>query len=354
MNYIKKNDFKELKNKTQHAIEIEDPFIVLDTLNIDYKITNSGTRYVFYSVNRIEKNASANIFIKNGLWKYKDFPDNYGNVVNIVMDKTGYDFCKATSLVTQILGTKDYVQDRLDEIKGQKRNSKTVVEIKILDEKLKKNIKKEHKVSSTITEIGKVEGYIPAIEYMKKRGIYKIPKQFKMITGNYINSIGKTKKVFGVGILTHNKVGADIHFLKKLGNLKAMSIGISDISFFKCENSNKVAIFESKMDYASAYQQISFFDVNIIIANSTSNHHKVVKKIVQENLGDIKFYNQNDRSGEIFIKNIIEGANIKKFMYINYENNELDKDINDLLLDNVKLESRHKIITAQEFNEYVY
>lgn len=71
--------------------------------------------------------------------------------------------------------------------------------------------------------------------------------------------------------------GADIHFLKRVGDLKSMSFGNKDISLFLNENSKKVAVFESKMDYGARYQQIDLSQVNVIIANTNDNAHKMAE-----------------------------------------------------------------------------
>jgi hypothetical protein len=145
-----------------------------------------------------------------------------------------------------------------------------------------------------------------------------------------------------VGVLTRDSTGADIHFLQKLGDLKSMSLGQSDISFFKNPQSSKVAIFESKLDYAAAYQQMPLDDVNVIIANSTSNAAKVAELLVSEGLTQTPMiFNQNDAAGYRFVADIMEKAEISEVKSIGYQvMSEYKKDINDLLLDGQKIADR--------------
>jgi len=164
----------------------------------------------------------------------------------------------------------------------------------------------------------------------------------KIISGEYTLKNGEQKKAFGVGVLTQDGKGADIHFLKKIGDLKTMSFGEKEISFFKNPNSNKVAIFESKMDYAAAYQQMPLDNVNIIIANSSSNSLKVAELLKKENLTEnVMMFNQNDLAGYNFTAQIAKEAGVESFKSIKYDvMSEYKTDINDLLLKGEKIADR--------------
>jgi len=341
---ITQEEFQILAKQTKDELKLADPKDVLDALGIDYKIKNN--RYVFKV--REENSASANMYIDAiGEWKYKDFGSgNNGTIENLVMDTTNASYKESLEYAVANSGSRDYVQEKLNELSGTQAKIKTDFNLEVLRQK---NIfKAESQSNSKVTGTYDVETNEMAVEYLKTRGINKIPKNFKVISGEYTNKKDEVKKVFGVGILTEDGKGADIHFLKKLGNLKTMSLGKKDISFFKSKiPSTKIAVFESKMDYASAYQQIDFTNIDVIIANSTSNVHKTVEKI-KDKYKSVDFYNQNDESGRDFAKVIVDNANLKEYSYIKYTKDEEKQDINDLLLKGVNINKRVGVYNQKE------
>ncbi len=336
---LTQEEFTHLAKKTKSELKLTDPAPVLNALGIEYKV--KAGRYEFKARND-EKTASANLYIdKAGEWKYKDFGSgNNGTVENLIMDTTGASYKEALEYAITHSNVRDYVQERLDEFKGSITNKK---EVNLNLKRAENLIKVESQINSKIIGIKEVISYAPAVQYLKSRSIIKIPPQFKMITGEYINKAGDIKKAFGVGIQTLNNKGADIHFLKQVGSLKTMNFGEKNISYFKSSNPNNlVAIFESKMDYAAAYQQIEFSNIDIVIANSTSSFHKVAK-IIKDRYSSIQFYNQNDKAGIQFVKDVTKNANITDFKYIKYEKQEQGQDIKDLIINNINLEKRQEV-----------
>lgn len=324
------------KAKTLEELILQDPEPVLRDLGIDYRdIGNDSYRMKV----RSEKTPSAFISLRKGHWIYKDFGSGSGgNIVNVVMDATGKDYKDSLNYTLNVLGVKNY----FNEADRERLRAKKEENI---------NRSSSHQISK-VTAVYDVNTNELAKEYLKSRGITKIPRHMKVIQGEYTNRKGETKRVFGVGVLTIDGSGADIHFLKKMGSLKTMSFGHKDISFFKNSNSKKVAIFESKMDYAAAYQQIPLDKVNVIIANATSNAKKVAELLKREGLNEnVMFFNQNDHPGYEFVKKIVEEGNVKKFKTINYEiTKEYKKDINDLLLDGDVIANRIGETTMQHLD----
>jgi len=113
----------------------------------------------------------------------------------------------------------------------------------------------------------------------------------------------------------------------------------------------QIAVFESKMDYAAAYQQMALDHVNIIIANSTSNASKVAELIKKENLTEnVMMFNQNDISGYKFTAQIAREARLESFKSIHYDIlNEYKTDINDLLLKGEKIADRIEVRGVEYF-----
>jgi len=331
-------EIQHLKKRTNTELVLSDPKPVLDDLGIWYKELGNTS----YQLNvRNERTPSAYISLKNGKWNYKDFGNgNNGNIVNIVMDYAQLSFKEALDYSLQKMGIPNYLSDAL--------NNQKATNIKIPQETRErlKTLRESNKEREKSTAISKVvstyelETNQLAVDYLRSRGIEKIPPNFKVINGEYMNKHGEVKRAYGVGILTQNG-GADIHFLKKIGDLKTMTFGEKDITFLKNKTSDKVAIFESKMDYASAYQQMPINDVNVIIANSTSNAHKVAKLLKQEGLDNVMFFNQNDLAGYKFVIDISKEANINDFKNITYDViEEYKKDVNDLLVNDEKIADR--------------
>ena len=340
-------EIKQLKNQTIKELVLQDPKPVLDGLGLNYKEIGYDS-YQFRV--RSENTASAFISLKNGVWKYKDFGSgNNGNIANVVMDATGKSFKDSLNYVLSQLGLKNYLDlalnqsaqvNQLSEAQKQK-----LQQLKYSNQQREKS----HSISKVLNTYNISTNQL-AVDYLRSRGIIKIPSKFKIITGQYTTKNGEVKKAFGIGILTKNGKGADIHFLKKIGDLKTMSFGEKDISFFKNPNSKKVAIFESKMDYAAAYQQMPLDNVNVIIANSTSNAKKVVDVLKEESLVELTFFNQNDKAGYKFVRDVANISEIDTFKSIKYDvMSEYKKDINDLLLDNEKISIRIQQSTKEQF-----
>jgi len=340
------DEVKSLMNQTRRELYLQDPEPVLQALGLEYKrMGNDSCRMNI----RGEKTPSAFISLKHGEWKYKDFGNgSSGTIENVVMDATGISYKEALNYSLQHLGVKNYLEEALQlnntQVTLSNEHKQRIKDLK------KRNLQREasHAVSR-VTSIKDVKDYPPAVEYLESRGIKDIPPHIKLITGEYKNRQGEVKRAFGVGVETLNK-GADIHFLKQIGDLKSMSFGEKEISYFKNPNSNKVAVFESKMDYAAAYQQINIDAANVIIANSTSNYKQIADILKRENFQTVHFFNQNDRAGYEFVVNVTENANIKKFGCINYNvMSEYKKDINDLLLEDIKIKERFKTADLESF-----
>ena len=344
-------EIQQLKQRTNYEMMLQDPKPILEDLGIDFK----SVGYDSYKMNiRGEKTASAFISLKNGLWKYKDFGNgNSGNIATVVMDVTGKSFKDALDYSLSKLGLKNYLDEALEQ-------GVNIVQLSQADRERIQALKAQNKQKESSHALSRVVSSYPietnklAQEYLASRGIIKVSPQFKVINGEYTNKYGEVKKAYGVGVMTQNG-GADIHFLKQIGSLKTMTFGNKDISFFPNKHSDKVAIFESKFDYLAAYQQMPLDNVNIVIANSTSNALKVADLLKKEDLTkNVMVFNQNDLAGYQFVENIVEKANINQFKTMNYDIiGEYKKDCNDLLLDGIKLSDRIQNSSQEQIKEII-
>lgn len=338
------DQIKALQKQTADELHVSDPAPILQALNIDFQPVGNDS----YKLKvRSENHASAYITIRQGIWKFKDFGTNKnGTIENVVMEATGRDYKSALQFCLDTLHIRNRLEEAIHHNKmDHSLNQEEQERIHAIKEQ---NSQREKSVPiSRVLDTKEISSYAPAVEYLVSRGIHKIPPQFKLINGEYYTKEGVAKRAFGVGILTQGN-GADIHFLKRMGYLKSMSFGNKHISLFLNENSKKVAVFESKMDYAAAYQQIDLSQVNVIVANTTSNAHKIAEFLKEKEYEHITFFNQNDHAGIEFLNTIVQEANIQQYSSLQYHENEQGRDVNDLVLQNEKLFER---LYAQQ-NQY--
>lgn len=334
------DQIKTLQKQTANELHVSDPAPILQALNLDFQPVGNDS----YKLKvRPENHASAYITIRQGVWKFKDFGTNKnGTIENVVMEATGRDYKSALQFCLDTL----HIRNRLEEAIHHNKMDHSLSQEKHerIQAMKEQNSQREKSIPiSRVLDTKEVSSYAPAVEYLASRGIHKIPPQFKLINGEYYTKNGEAKKAFGVGILTQGN-GADIHFLKRIGDLKSMSFGNKHISLFLNENSKKVAVFESKMDYAAAYQQIDLSQVNVIIANTTSNAHKIAEFLKEKEYEQITFFNQNDQAGIKFLNTIVQEANIQQYSSIQYQEDEQGMDVNDLVITNNNLFARIETI----------
>jgi len=332
------DQIKALQKQTADELHVSDPAPILQALNLDFQpIGNDSYKLKV----RSENHASAYITIRQGVWKFKDFggTNASGTIENVVMEATGRDYKSALQFCLDTLHIRNRLEEAIHHNKIDHSLSQEEQE-RIQAMKEQNNQREKSLPVSRVLDTKEISSYAPAVEYLASRGIHKIPPQFKLINGEYYTKDGEAKKAFGVGILTQRE-GADIHFLRRsIGGLKSMSFRNKDISLFLDENSKKVAIFESKMDYAAAYQQIDLSQVNVIIANTTSNAHKIAEFLKEKEYEHITFFNQNDQAGIEFLNTIVQEANNQQYSSLLYKEDEQGKDVNDLVFGNEEIYAR--------------
>ena len=366
-------EIEDLKLRTRDELHLSDPRPVLDSLGIDYK--ENGNRLVFKA--REERTASANMYVDNktGEWKFKDFGGANGTIENVVMETTGKNYKDALEYSIDKAGTRNYLQEKFDEIKHGKvleHRAELSQEDKQRLADLKEanlNFSRENSVESKVVS---VEPITPkdkdVIEFLKDRGIDKIPEGFYRIRGEFETPTGKKIQNEGVGILTGNlkdfqpgktkldDIGADIHLLKKVklrdgSILKTQTFGNKDITVIDNPKATRQVVIESKMDYAAAKAKGQLEDAKVILANGTGNAHRVVKELQKSPGLPTAFYNQNDNAGAKFVHSVATGAGLSKFDYISYAKGEEKQDINDLVKNKVDLSSRK--ISDRKLEDFV-
>jgi hypothetical protein len=341
-------EIQDFKRATKAELNVTDPRPILDDLGIEYQ-ENGQDSYKIHVRN--ERTASAYINLKNGVWRYKDFGNgNSGTIENVVMDVTNMNYKDALKYSLDTLNIENKLETALN-LKSNEKLDITAAKAKIAEQKQENVQKSRPQTLSKVVNVWDVQTNEKAQDYLKSRGITKIPDDLKVIQGEYKTKTGEIKKTYGVGVLTRDGTGADIHFLEKLGSMKIMSFGNKDISLFGNKDSSKATIFESKFDYAAAYQKDeNIQDTNVIIANGVGNAAKIADYLTQFGIKDVQFYNQNDRAGYKFVDEIAQKANIPNFKAVQYDFvNEYKKDINDLLLDGADIQSRVYEISANSF-----
>lgn len=360
-------EFQQLTKQTRDELLLAEPASVLDSLGIVYKY--NGGRYIF-KMRDEERTASANMYLdKNGTWKFKDFGSSTtGTIENVVMEVTGMEYKEALEYCLANTNTRNYLQERLDQLSGQKTTMKAILSDEAkqrLEMKRQKNLELQKKVAivSSVVSAKPITQYsLEAREYLASRGIHTVPSHFYEIVGKFVKD-GREFTNRGIGVLTGDQssinlnslenVGADIHFFKTVtrrdgSKMKTQSFGVKDITFIKNE-SKKVAIFESKMDYAAASEQKILDGHNIIIANGVGNYRKIIETVQKHGFNEMFFFNQNDVPGEKFVKDILDNVRVSVVKTISYKETEIKYDINDLTSNGVNLQDR--VVSKQNLQE---
>ena len=154
------------------------------------------------------------ISLRNGKWQYKDFGNgNNGNIVNVAIDYAQLPFKEALDYSLQKMGIPNYLNEALNQKRTDVKIPQETRERLLQLREENKQREKSHAVSKVVS-VYEVESNQLAVDFLRSRGIEKIPPSFKVINGEYTNKFGEVKRAYGVGILTQNG-GADIHFLKK-------------------------------------------------------------------------------------------------------------------------------------------
>lgn len=294
-----------------------------------------------------------------------------------------------TMLKKEVLGEEYNASEDIEKIR-EARNLKIQKILLEAEESLKNRVDENvriEKEQTYRTVVSYVTKNIPQkyLKLMEKRGILEIPENMYYIEGAAYKRESENddsiwiKDSFtprGIGVLTtlpedieyldkileqiektgswvndqpissKPLIGADVHFEeytdKNKKTRKTTSFGVGGISRFKSnENSKKLAIFESKMDWAAAAEKYKFKEngINCILANSVANDSKLIELIKKENYDEFIHFNQYDLSGIKFqIRLIMNTKN--DFKYFEYYSNEYKEDINDLTKKSIILDER--------------
>lgn len=260
-------------------------------------------------------------------------------------------------------------------------------------EELKRANEELEKITSVNSKVISASKDIPQkyIDFLKNRGITNTQiNNFYFIKGetwkyNEAGSMIDVKQKEGVGVLCANKeqlqeihhqintngdilfnepydselitIGADVHFPPytfkndkgEEVTMKTQSFGLKKNSTLMQNQGERNCVIESKMDYAAAAQQINFKEnnIDIDIANSTSNADIVAKNLVEGNYKKTLFLNQFDIAGVKFLIDIHkhahnQGLTLQKFDYVTYSDNEYKQDINDIIKNGHSIKNRVK------------
>ena len=368
-----------LFNKTNDELHTTDPINILNDLGIDYKIKRNGTQYEF-AIRNEDKTASANLYIaKDGNWRFYDFgTGESGTVENVVMKLDNKDYKEAREYAISKLGVNDYFAQELALRKDLDYTPKSINlsdEARIKIDELKEANKDKASQFNNNTRIISIkeidESNTQAMEYLKSRGITKIPNFMYEAEGEIFGSKnGRSYNIknIGLGVATTNiepleneKLGVDIHYynpveLKNGTNLKTGTYGANGISPFINGTGEKLIIAESKWDMAAANEKNLLTNATCIIANSTSNFKLIDEYIKDKQFTNTLILNQNDKPGDDFKDKIIHSENLqtKAIYVIKYNDDEVKQDVNDLLKNGVELRTRvTKVTNIDEFsNKY--
>jgi len=307
-NRFSDDEVKRFMRLTKDSLHIQDPKEVLDELKIGYKVIGNDS----YRMNiRGERDASAFISLKHGIWKYKDFGSNAGGTIeNVVMDATGMNYKDALNFSLNIYKLPNHLEEAI----GQK----TDISPKLNEEQKEKieSIKKENiqrsksNFVSNVTSVKDIGDHKPAIDYLASRGITKI-FQYKIINGEYQAQSGELKTAFGVGVLTRDKTGADLIKEENFSTIQffnqndkagydfvAKTVEEADIKAFGC----------LKYNVMSEYKQ----DVNDLLMKN----EKISERIQD---GNIEYFKN--------VSNSLDQIQQAQKELSNYQNRDISEDV---------------------------
>ena len=233
------DEAKILKDKTKDELLLQNPLPILDSLSLAVgKIEDSRIKFKA----RVERTASASMFIKGGVWCFKDFgggDEAKGSIINVVMQTLNCEFKEAVQYCCDTLNVPNYFQIRPDEIKYEKDQLKIKGGWHKIDEHKKPKLtssellaekeeqlaalrdanaeyEKQNSTNSRVTYISKT---IPQnlITFLKSRGI----KNTQIDNFYYIK--GETWK------LNDNDIACDIKQKEGVGVLCADEIQLKEL-----------------------------------------------------------------------------------------------------------------------------
>jgi len=393
-------DLSPLFQELEDLLCVEDPEPILQQLG--YDPIRKGNRIWFKD--RDEKTPSANFFIgrDKGIWVFKDFgsSDKAENVITFIQKRLKLKRYEAMKYAAQILGNSQayHLIEKIDEAINKQQEikiPKKIIESIRQKNKIKRsaNRKKTENVANHRVVYASLKFNEEAKKFLKNRGLdpEDPPKGFFHIKGvqEYVDEkTGEFKEIEkeGVGVLIgedklllslfeeikknkrldlsewSDKLGADIHLLKPYKNkrgqrVKSRIYGISGATFIYPEKIDvknmEFAVFESKMDYYAAHNQIDLSKFVSVIANGVGHVDEITDKMFmfKKNGGDIKniyIFNQNDivkdpsklTPSEQFVQKIADENEESKIFFVNYAKDEEGMDINDLAKEGIKIKDR--------------
>jgi hypothetical protein len=302
-------------------IKSRDPKPILDRLGIEVNSISNGYK--------LKNNPSCSFTKYKGQWRFKDWNGTINNIdifefVMINKNEEKFTFKNALDFINDVYNNTnmEIEENEISYIKKEENKKNAMAGVKIIY------------IKSTLSD--------DAINFMNERGIdLTIPRK-----GLYeIEFERNGKRTRGVGSINgdcdnykgnnRNITGLDIHvtdYMRK--HMKTISAGEKNISIMKISKTpTNIAIFESKMDYFAVDPRLLKKSI-VIVANGTGQKDKIIDYIKNQKIKKIMFFNQYDKAGYKFTKDLVEGLNLETFSYVLYDKGtKIGTDINDLVKD---------------------
>ncbi len=288
------------------------PELILNDLSIPYR--EYPSQIMALAVWRDERTPSVSIRQVDGIWLWKDFGSGKGGTwIDLYMEALGWDLAESIRyLKEKFLGIYDDLEKKALVRKWKsagKRKKESSYDV------LKSNVRQ--------VKYGKL------LEYLKERGIRKIPPWLKEVSFEVVRKdTGEVKKFWGVGVQTETGSWV-IRNPKMKINLRTDPEQEHSFSLIKRGRENgKLVVVEGLFDALTVEQLNRNSDYDVLILNSVVMVDRALEKGVFENYDRIVLGLDNDDAGKEAKEKLLEELTDKEVFEFVFSS----KDLNEALV----------------------
>ena len=331
-----RKDLREVRQQEIQLLKEIDPEEVLNALGIDDYREMDGYLLMSSPIREGDEHPSFAIFWgdKRNCWIYCDYGIRWaGSSIDLWQKVRNLDYVDAVREMRETFGINLLEQEK--DLKELKRKVKERIEKqrKEQKEKRKKLKPKEEALNKIAYRILEVKGRITnpkLLDYLKKRGIHRIPSWLSEIRYKHLPT---GKEYYGLAV--RNYSGAwNVRSALEKGKYVVYENPEQRQTFTwikRGSNNRKVVIVEGMFDALSLEQIARKDDYDIIILNGVGNYIDLLKEQILENYKTVILALDNDEAGrrleEILIERFeVEGKIVKELAFTT------GKDLNECLV----------------------
>ena len=331
-----RKDLREVRQQEIQLLKEIDPEEVLNALGIDDYREMDGYLLMSSPIREGDEHPSFAIFWgdKRNCWIYCDYGIRWaGSSIDLWQKVRNLDYVDAVREMRETFGINLLEQEK--DLKELKRKVKERIEKqrKEQKEKRKKLKPKEEALNKIAYRILEVKGRITnpkLLDYLKKRGIHRIPSWLSEIRYKHLPT---GKEYYGLAVKNYSGAWNVRSALEK-GKYVVYENPEQRQTFtwiVRRKGNKKVAIVEGMFDALSLEQIARKDDYDIIILNGVGNYIDLLKEQILENYKTVILALDNDEAGrrleEILIERFeVEGKIVKELAFTT------GKDLNECLV----------------------